>query len=81
MVKNQRRHLRCLGVAKKKEVVGLTEEDVDVDVVGAVDGDEEVLVEKRRSEEGELGQVLTWNLLVSSGHSRQLNLPKIILLV
>jgi hypothetical protein len=79
MVENQRRHLRCLGVAKKKEVVGLTEEDVDV--VGAVDGDEEVLVEKGRSEEGELGQVLTWNLLVSSGHSRQLNLPKIILLV
>jgi hypothetical protein len=77
MVKNQRRHLRCLGVAKKKEVVGLTEEDV----VGAVDGDEEVLVEKGRSEEGELGQVLTWNLLVSGGHSRQLNLPKIILLV
>jgi hypothetical protein len=77
MVKNQRRHLRCLGVAKKKEVVGLTEEDV----VGAVDGDEEVLVEKGRREEGELGQVLTWNLLVSGGHSRQLNLPKIILLV
>jgi len=77
MVKNQRRHLRCLGVAKKKEVVGLTEEDV----VGAVDGDEEVLVEKGRSEEGELGQVLTQNLLVSGGHSRQLNLPKIILLV
>jgi hypothetical protein len=77
MVKNQRRHLRCLGVAKKKEVLGLTEEDV----VRAVDGDDEVLVEKGRNEEGELGQVLTWNLLVGSGHSRQLNLPNIILLV